>query len=159
MTYTTELDQKWENENGKTSHMKVLMVHDAAECMKECTATVPCVAFTFIPGMEICALKAPKDAATMVPASGRTISGRLDGERPSVQGKELDSTICLSCLPGFSVNFFIVLILSFRVQRGGRNKVFRLQCLPTFCRNPGGLCSCLPSRARMSFLDAQPQYW
>ena len=105
MTYTTELDQKWENENGKTSHMKVLMVHDAAECMKECTATVPCVAFTFIPGMEICALKAPKDAATMVPASGRTISGRLDGERPSVQGKELDSTICLSCLPGFSVNF------------------------------------------------------
>ena len=104
MSYTTELDQKWENENGKTSHMKVLMVHDAAECMKECTATVPCVAFTFIPGMEICALKAPKDAATMVPASGRTISGRLDGERPSVRGKELDSTICLSCLPGFSVN-------------------------------------------------------
>ena len=159
MSYTTELDQKWENENGKTSHMKVLMVHDAAECMKECTATVPCVAFTFIPGMEICALKAPKDAATMVPASGRTISGRLDGERPSVQGKELDSTICLSCLPGFSVNFFIVIILSFRVQRGGGNKVFWLQCLPTCCRDPGGLCSCLPSRARMSFLDSQPQYW
>ena len=33
------------------------------------------------------------------------ISGRLDGERPSIHGKELDSTICLSCLPGFSLQF------------------------------------------------------
>merc|ERR1719341_1017900 len=103
MTYTKEHNQKWENENGKTSHMKVLMVHDEEECEKECTATVPCIAFTFIPGMEICALKAPKDAVTMVPSVGATISGRLDGERPSVHGKELDSTICLSCLPECNV--------------------------------------------------------
>ena len=106
MTYTIDL-RKWENENGKTSHMKVLMVHDVGECTKECTATAPCIAFTFIPEMEICALKAPKDAVTLVPANGLTISGRLDGERPSVRGKELDSTICLSCLPGFSVTFFL----------------------------------------------------
>merc|ERR1719234_812575 len=99
MTYTKEHGKKWENENGKTSHMKVLMVHDEVECEKECTATVPCIAFTFIPGMEICALKAPKDAETLVPAGGDMISGKLDGERPSVQGKELDSPICLPCLP------------------------------------------------------------
>ena len=53
MTYTKETEKKWENENGKTSHMKVLMVHDVEECEKECTATAPCIAFTFIPGMEI----------------------------------------------------------------------------------------------------------
>ena len=107
MTYTKETGKKWENENGKTSHMKVLMVHDAEECEKECTAAAPCIAFTFIPGMEICALKAPKDAATLVSAGGDMISGRLDGERPSVHGKELDSTICLSCLPGLSVRLSI----------------------------------------------------
>ena len=106
MTYTKETGMKWENENGKTSHMKVLMVHDEKECEKECTATAPCIAFTFIPGMEICALKAPKDAVTLVSAGGEMISGRLDGERPSVQGKELEATICLTCLPGFSVIFF-----------------------------------------------------
>merc|ERR1711971_1173152 len=104
MTYTKEHGKKWENENGKTSHMKVLMVHDAEESEKECTAAAPCIAFTFIPGMEICALKAPKDAVTLVPAGGgEMISGRLDGERPSVHGKELDSTICLSCLPECNV--------------------------------------------------------
>merc|ERR1712130_563219 len=103
MTYTKDTGKKWENENGKTSHMKVSMVHDAEECEKECTATVPCIAFTFIPGMEICALKAPKDAVTLVSAGGEMISGRLDGERPSVHGKELDSTICLSCLPECNV--------------------------------------------------------
>merc|ERR1719430_3065237 len=103
MTYTKEHGKKWENENRKTSHMKVLMVHDAEECEKECTATVPCIAFTFIPGMEICALKAPKDAVTLVPAGGEMISGKLDGERPSTHGKELDSTICLSCLPECNV--------------------------------------------------------
>merc|ERR1712212_597695 len=103
MTYTKETGMKWENENGKTSHMKVSMVHDAEECEKECTTTVPCTALTFIPGMEICALKAPKDAVTLVPAGGDMISGKLDGERPSVQGKELDSPICLSCLPECNV--------------------------------------------------------
>ena len=107
MTYTKETGKKWQNENGKTSHMKVLMVHDAEECEKECTATAPCIAFTFIPGMEICALKAPKDAVTLVSAGGEMISGRLDGERPSVQGKELDSTICLSCLPGSFCEIFL----------------------------------------------------
>ena len=106
MTYTKEHERKWLNENGKTSHMKVLMVHDAEECEKECTATAPCIAFTFIPGMEICALKAPKDAVTLAPG-GSTISGRLDGERPSVGGKELDSTICLSCLPGSFCEIFL----------------------------------------------------
>merc|ERR1719209_1618727 len=103
MTYTKETGKKWENENGKTSHMKVLMVHDAEECEKECTATAPCMAFSFIPGMEICALKAHKDAVTLVPAGGEMISGRLDGERPSIRGKELDSTICLACLPECNV--------------------------------------------------------
>ena len=85
--------------------MKVSMVHEAEDCEKECTATAPCIAFTFIPGMEICALKAPKDAVTLVSAGGEMISGRLDGERPSVHGKELDSTICLSCLPGFLISY------------------------------------------------------
>merc|ERR1719365_417193 len=103
MTYTKEYERKWENENGKTSHMKVLMVHDEEECEKECTATAPCIAFTFIPGMEICALKAPKDAVTLAPAGVEMISGKLDGERPSTHGKELDSTICLPCLPECNV--------------------------------------------------------
>ena len=118
MTYTTETGKKWETENGKTSHMKVSMVHNAEECEKECTATVPCVAFTFIPGMEICALKAPKDAVTLVSTVGEMISGRLDGERPSVRGKELNSTICLPCLPGLFVLLLIdSSIVSLRVQR------------------------------------------
>lgn len=57
MTYTKETGKMWQNENGgKTSHMKVLMVHDEDDCGKECTATARCVAFIFIPGMEICAL-------------------------------------------------------------------------------------------------------
>merc|ERR1719209_297759 len=103
MTYTKETGMKWENENGKSSHMKVSMVHDEEECEKECTATVPCIAFTFIPGMEICALKAPKDAVTLVPAGGEMISGSLDGERPNIRGKELDSNICLACLPECNV--------------------------------------------------------
>jgi len=103
ITYTKETGKKWQNEVGKTSHMKVLMVHDEDDCGKECTATAPCVAFTFIPGMEICALKAPKDAATLVPAGGDMISGRLDGDRPGVQLKVLDSLICLPCLPACNV--------------------------------------------------------
>ena len=102
MTYTKETGKKWENKNEKTSHMKVVMVHDAVECEKECTATAPCIAFTFIPGMEICALKAPKDAVTLVSAGGGMISGRLDGERPSVWENMLVSTIYLSCLPHFN---------------------------------------------------------
>ena len=148
MTYTKETGKKWENENGKTSHMKVLMVHDEEECEKECTATVPCIAFTFIPGMEICALKAPKDAVTLVPAGGDMISGKLDGERPSVHGKELESAICLPCLPGLSVQLLIdSSILSLRVQCRGRNKVVWAQLVPTGCRDPGGVCRCLSSRA------------
>ena len=103
MTYTKETGKKWENENGKISHMKVSMVHDEEECEKEFIATAPCIAFTFIPGMEICALKAPKDAVTLVSVGGEMISGRLDGERPTIHRMELDSTICLSCLPGSSM--------------------------------------------------------
>ena len=41
MTYIKETGKKWENENGKTSHMKVSTVHDEEECEKECTATAP----------------------------------------------------------------------------------------------------------------------
>ena len=66
MTYTKETGQKWENENGKTLHMKAPMVHDEEECEKECTETAPCIAFTFIPGVEIWALKAPKDTVILV---------------------------------------------------------------------------------------------
>ena len=156
MTYTKETGKKWENEHGKTSHMKVSMVHDEEECEKECTATVPCIAFTFIPGMEICALKAPKDAVTLVSAGGEMISGRLDGERPSVHGKELDSTICLSCLPGLSLQFFIASsTTSLRVQRRGRNEVVWSQLVPSWCRDAGRVLSRLSSRARVSLLDAQ----
>ena len=52
------------------------------------------------PGMEICALKAPKDAVTLVSAGEDMFSGRLDGERPGVAGKSLDENICLLCMPG-----------------------------------------------------------
>ena len=102
MTYTREAGVKWQNEVGKTSHMKVLMVHSVEDCEKECTATAPCIAYTFIPGMEICALKAPKDAVTTVDSgmSAEIISGKLDEERSTVGAQELDSTICLPCLPG-----------------------------------------------------------
>merc|ERR1711971_1327742 len=105
MSYTREAGVKWQNEVGKTSHMKVFMVHSVEDCEKECTATAPCVAYTFIPGMEICALKAPKDAATTVDAgmSAEIISGKLDEERPTVGAQELDSTICLPCLPACNV--------------------------------------------------------
>ena len=158
MTYTKETGMKWENENGKTSHMKVSMIHDEEECEKECTATVPCIAFTFIPGMEICALKAPKDAVTLVSAGGEMISGKLDGERPTVRGKALESTICLSCLPGLSLKFSIDSSMKFpRVQRRRRDKAVWAQLVPTGCRDPGGVCSCLSSGARMPFLDPQPQ--
>ena len=80
---TRETGKRWENENGETSHMKVvehrgIVDHDAEECEKEFTITAPCILFTFIPRMEICALKAPKDAVTLM------ISGKLDGEKPSV---------------------------------------------------------------------------
>ena len=68
MTFTREAGVKWQNEVGKTSHMKVLMVHSIEDCEKECRAAAPCNAYTFIPGMEICALKAPNDAVTTVDA-------------------------------------------------------------------------------------------
>ena len=139
---------KWENENGKTSHMKVSMVHDEDECEKECTATAPCIAFTFIPGMEICALKAPRDAVTLVPVGGEMISGRLDGERPSIHIKELDSTICLLCLPGFfPYNFCCSHVIPHRVQCRGRNKAVWSQFVPTWRRDPGGVRGCLSSGA------------
>ena len=76
------------------------------------------------------------------------ISGKLDGERPSVHGKELESAICLACLPGCSVQFLIdSSIISLRVQRRGRNKVVWTQLVPTGCRDPGGVCSRLSSDA------------
>ena len=100
VTYKKETRKKWENEKGETTHMKVSMAHNEDDCARECTATAPCVAFTFVPTMEICALKAAKDAVTLVPASMDVVSGILDGERPVLPGKELDSNICLPCLPG-----------------------------------------------------------
>ena len=142
--------------------MKVVMVHDEEECEKECTATVPCIAFTFISGMEICALKAPKDAVTLVPAGGGMISGSLDGERPGVEGKALDEPICLSCLPGFSIpthqRTASYAFLS-SLQRRGGYKVLWPQLVPTGCRDPGGMCSSLSSGARVQLLDAQPKHW
>ena len=159
MTYTKETGKKWENEHGKTSHMKVSMVNDEEECEKECTATVPCIAFTFIPGMEICALKAPDDAVTLVSASGGMISGRLDGERPGVEGNALNETICLPCMPGFVSSLTKSLTCVSSLQRRGGNKVLRPQLVPTGCRDPRGVCSCLSLGARMQFLDAQPQRW
>ena len=149
MTYTKESGKKWENEHGKTSHMKVSMVHDEEECEKECTAIAPCIAFTFIPGLEICALKAPTDAVTLVPASEEMISGKLVGERPSVHGKELDSTICLLCLPGFffPCNFYCTHVISHRVQHRGRDKAVWSQFVPAGCRDAGGMLSCMSSGA------------
>ena len=160
MTYTKEIGKKWENENGKTSHLKVLMVNDEEECEKECTATVPCIAFTFIPGMDICALKAPKDAVNLVTSGGGMISDSLDGERPGVEVNVLNETICLSCMPGFVPSFTKSLTcLSFHssLQRGEGDKVLRPQPVPTGCRDRGGVCSRLSSGTRVPLLDAQPQ--
>ena len=76
MTYKKETRKKWENEKGETTHMKVSMAHDEDDCARECTATAPCVAFTFVPTMEICALKAAKDAVTLALAGiGRALGG------------------------------------------------------------------------------------
>ena len=64
-------------------------------------------------------------------------------------------------LPPLPSRFFhlisVVLISSLRVQRRGRNEVVWLQLVPTWCRDPGGMCSSLSSGARVPFLDAQPQ--
>ena len=97
MTYTREAGVKWQNEVGKTSHMKVLMVHSVEDCEKECTATAPCVAYTFIPGMEICALKAPKDAVTTVDSgmSAEIISGKLDKEQELRYTSLLGFAVCI----------------------------------------------------------------
>ena len=57
----------------------------------------------------------------------------------------------------FICTTFDLLILAFRVQRGGGNKVLWLQLVPTGSRDPGGVCSRLSSGARVQFLDPQPQ--
>ena len=113
--YAREPGKGWVNEKGQASSMPTgvtttrrrgrtpyLRVHDADECERECTATAPCVAFTFIPMIHRCDLKADADAVRLEDVGG-AVSGKLNGERPtpptppeSVQ----NSTICLPCLPG-----------------------------------------------------------
>ena len=66
-------------------------------------------------------------------AGGDMISGRLDGDRPGVQLKVLDSLICLPCLPGIiEMPMFDQLILLHSVQRGGGDKVLWAQPVPTW---------------------------
>ena len=84
---------------GKKSYLRV---HDAEECERECTATAPCVAFTFIPMIHRCDLKAEADAVRLEDVGGG-ISGKLNGERPTPPTspeRVENSTICLPCLPG-----------------------------------------------------------
>ena len=65
---------------GKKTYLRV---HDAEECEQECTATTPCVAFTFIPMIHRCDLKAEEDAMRLEDVGG-AISGKLEGERPAM---------------------------------------------------------------------------
>ena len=103
------------NEEGRASSMPTsvtttrrrgkktyLRVHDAEECERECTATAPCVAFTFIPMIHRCDLKAEADAVRLEDVGG-AVSGKLNGERPTPPTspeRVENSTICLPCLPG-----------------------------------------------------------
>ena len=84
------------------------------------------------------------------------ISGRLDGERPSVHGKEWDSNICLSCYSGFSVQFSLM----HHILQSARCTQIQ-SSLVTMCTHwepkSGGVCSCLSSGARVPLLDVQPQ--
>ena len=100
------------NQEGRASSMPTsvtirgkktyLRVHDAEECERECTATDPCVAFTFIPMIHRCDLKAEADAVRLEDVGG-AVSGKLNGERPTPPTspeRVENSTICLPCLPG-----------------------------------------------------------
>ena len=85
----------------------------------------------------MCIVQAISNRTNAVNSNGEMISGRLDGERSSVHGKVLDSTICLSCLPDFSVQLLIYSsALSLRVQHRGRIKVVWSQLAPSWCRDP-----------------------
>ena len=113
-SYTREAGKGWVNEEGRASSMltgatrrrrgkkSYLRVHDAEECERECTATTPCVAFTFIPMIHRCDLKAEADAVRLEDVGG-AISGKLNGERPTQPTppeRVQNYTICLLCLPG-----------------------------------------------------------
>ena len=113
-TYTRERGKGWVNEEGRASSMltgvtrsrrgkkSYLRTHDAEQCERECTSTDPCIAFTFIPMIHRCDLKAEADAVHLEDVGG-AISGKLEGERPASvgpPGRVQNSTICLPCLPG-----------------------------------------------------------
>ena len=107
------------NKKGKVTSMPVtgvttkkrgkkayLRVNTAEECETECTATAPCVAYTFISMSNRCDLKRESDAVRLQPVFGGAVSGKLEGERPTpptTTETVENSTICLPCLPGNAV--------------------------------------------------------
>ena len=113
-TYIREEGKGWKNVEGRESSMQLyqgsgkrgrksfLQVHSIEDCERECTATDPCVAYTFVPMVHRCDLKAASDALFLDDVGGGVVSGGLDGERPpppEPQEKIINSTICLPCLP------------------------------------------------------------
>ena len=88
--------------SGKRGRKSFLQVHSIEDCERECTVTDPCVAYTFVPMVHRCDLKASSDATILENVGGSVVSGRLDGERPpppEPQEKIINSTVCLPCLP------------------------------------------------------------
>ena len=88
--------------SGKRGRKSFLQVHSIEDCERECTVTDPCVAYTFVPMVHRCDLKASSDATILENVGGSIVSGRLDGERPpppEPQEKIINSTVCLPCLP------------------------------------------------------------
>ena len=88
--------------SGKRGRKSFLQVHSIENCERECTVTDPCVAYTFVPMVHRCDLKASSDATSLEDVGGSVVSGRLDGERPpppEPQEKIINSTVCLPCLP------------------------------------------------------------
>ena len=88
--------------SGKRGRKSFLQVHSIEDCERECTVTDPCVAYTFVPMVHRCDLKASSDATSLEDVGGSVVSGRLDGERPpppEPQEKIINSTVCLPCLP------------------------------------------------------------
>ena len=117
--YIRSTGKGWVNKKGKVSSMPVtgvttkkrgkkayLRVNTAEECETECTATEPCVAYTFVSMSNRCDLKRESDAVRLQPVFGGAVSGKLEGERPTqpTTSDTVDnSTICLPCLPGNAV--------------------------------------------------------
>ena len=157
-SYTRERGKGWVNEEGRASSMltgatrrrrgkkSYLRVHDAEECERECTATDPCVAFTFIPMIHRCDLKAEADAVRLEDVGG-AISGKLEGERPAPPGspgRVQNSTICLPCLPGQIGFTSLSLNPPHSLQHRGWREVLRAQSLPSKGEDADGV-RCLVS--------------